>query len=641
MPKKIPAEETEIQLLIEQVRDVAGIKLSRRKIYSDVKRILKSKKEDREALFVEYYKNLTKQIFDPIAEKRMLATSTAYWLDKYAIIHGDRISVSMARVRRLARACCDLIEPGYSKANKHLISPESLKNIRDWEISELKKFNYYDVFSKTVKEMTPEVIEREKGFINDEFVRDRMLVDEQKIKNKEAVAVKFHVFSPDFKIQQNGSAAMLYTKTALIRDELASHGKLWHWYYSKKVKAYNEYLNVADAALKRIGFFADPSFKDAAIEYCKNTTAQTFTIDIDESKNVYKGSLEEYKLANIPVLTIGRERTDRAREIDKNDKTRFLNEFKPYVEKYGMKHTDFRKMNVFWNTCGEEYDKARKVDSIYEAAVDNLLAVSSIIIRRQIEEGKKVNVSEVLNDARKITNLALAHHTLTYDVDGILKDDELVYLYNLNDDKLKETVGYYWQGLDNADELINKYTEEMKAVTDGWRENIETIQKEDKEIAKSYNPPTPRTFDNDDEEIADTLFTKGYRPPNTRYAAASHRVIMETMEKKFFSGDKKYDDGAKEVFLANAQKIKEMTKFLATKEAERKETEAQMAERWTAVENELNNKYPDYQPKTMDDFEEVRVNIKGIDLNDNNNVKVSDRIEDELLINKEKSISNY
>ena len=641
MPKqnKMSPKERELHSLINGIRANTGVALSYKQIYSDVAKILKSNKGNKEDLFVEYYKKLSKQMFDVIAEKRSLASSTGVWLEKYINVNSYSITKTTADAKRIANLCCDMIQPGYTDNKDNDISPAGLEKIRDWEIDQLQSRSYYQELSKTMLQLTPEVVEAEKEYVYDEFEIDKPLVTDQQIRNKISVNPNRYSYDSDFKNPRTLATVQLYAKTDVIRKELARHGRLWHWYYSKKVAMYKEFLTYADASLKRVGFDSK-KHGNVALDFCKNNTMHTFKVDVGNAKDAYKNLVDVYAARRIPELKIGREQFEKAKALDKNVKTEFSNLLKPYADKHGMKHTDFNKVKAYWSNCGAEYDYTRKTEDMYETATTNLLGTVAVMIESAIKNGREVNVPEILKDARIITNLAIAHNTPAYLVDDILKNDEIMYLYKADDENISSTLNYYLRDLSLEKEQINKYTEEMKAVFDGWRANIETIQKEDKEIAKSYNPPEPRTFSTDEEAIADSLLNMGYRPPeiDDKGSIVAHERVIETMEKKWFSGDKKYSDGVKEVFLANAKKIREMAKMAYAKEDEEVGTVPEAKEAWTKAESELKEKYPNYQAKTMDDFEEVRKSLPPIDLNDVKNINVSQPVSNESLV-KNKEIS--
>lgn len=644
MPKqnKMSPEERELHALINEIRTNTGVALSYKQIYSDVAKILKSKKGNKEDLFIEYYKKLSKQMFDVIAEKRSLASSTGVWLEKYINLNIYSITKTTADAKTIVNLCCDMIKPGYTDNKDNDISPAGLEKIRDWEIAQLQTRNYYQELSKTMLQLTPEVVEAEKEYIYDEFEIDKPLVTAQQIKNKASVNINRYSYDSDFKNPRTLATVQLYAKTDVIRKELGRHGRLWHWYYSKKVAMYKEFLTYADASLKRVGFDAQKHGNEA-IDFCKKNTMHTFKVDVSNVKDAYKRLVDVYEAKRIPELTIGRDQFEKAQALDKNAKTEFSNLLKPYADKHGMKHTDFNKVKAYWSNCGAEYDYTRKTEDMYETATTHLLGTVAVMIESAIKNGREVNVPEILKDARIITNLAIAHNTPAYLVDDILKNDEIMYLHKADDENISSTLNYYLRDLSLDKEQIGKYTEEMKTVFDGWRANIEAMQKEDKEIAKSYNPPEPRTFSTDEEAIADSLLNMGYRPPEVddKGSIVAHERVIETMEKKWFSGDKKHDGAVMEVFLLNAKKLREMSKMAYAKEDEKVGTVPEAKEAWTKAENELNNKYPDYQSKTMDDFEEVRFSLKGIKLDDGKNIDLSEHIDGESLVkNKEVSISN-
>ena len=625
-------KQQELASLINKIRKETGVELSQKQIYSDVKKILNSKKGNKENLFVEYYQKLSKQMFDVIAEKRALASSTGVWLDRYINLNMYSITKTTADAKKLASLCCDIIQPGYTDNKDNDISPDGLAKIRDWESGQLKPRTYYQELSKTMLQLTPEVVEAEKEYVYDEFEIDKPLVTDHQVKNKISVDVKRYTYDADFKNPRTLATVQLYAKTDIIRKELARHGRFWHWYYSKKVAAYKEFLTYADASLKRVGFNVK-NHGEQALDFCKNNTMHTFSVDVGNTKDAYKRLVENYEAKRIPELTIGRNRFEKAKELDKNVKTEFVNMLKPYAEKHGMKTDDFKKVKAYWSNCGAEYDYTRKTEDMYETATTQLLATVGVMIESTIKQGKEVNIPEILNDARRITNLAIAHNTPAYLVDDILKKDELMYLHNADDATISGTVGYYLRDLSLGDEQIAKYTEEMKAVFDGWRENIETVQKEDKEIAKSYDPPASRTFTTDEEKIADSILTIGYRPPDVadRGEVATHERVMEKMAEKWFNGDKKHDDGVKDVFLLNAKKIGEVKKIAFAKDDEDVRNMQELKQEWTNAENDLNAKYPNYQPKTMDDYEDVRTNVQ-INLNENNEMDKSKPIKEETLV---------
>ena len=610
---------------LDRINKETGVKISYSKIYSDVKKIMSKREEDREKLFVEYYKKLSKQMFDVIAEKRSLANSAGKWLDEYISISQYSIITTTAHAKGLVKACCDIIQPGYSE--KLEVSPDGLKSIRDWEIQELRSRVTYNELSNSMLKLTPDVVEAEKEYIMDEFEIGKQHVSDRNIRNKTSVKLALFTFDGNYSNAKNVSTALLYVKTHIIREELAKHGRFWHWLNSKKVNMYKEYLTYADSALKRVGF--DPKkHGESALEFAKRETLQTFKVDIDHSKDTCKGYINSYETKRIPQISDASDHYKKAEALDKNEKTEFINMLKPYADKYGMDYTRFRKMNAYWKNSATMYDKLRKVEDSYEDATETLFCAIGYMLSSAHSQGKEVNIPDILSDARRITVLSIAHYSPAYNIDGILKDNELMYLYGANDNKIKEIIGYFLEK-SATDEQISQYTEQVKTVIDEWRANVESMQKEDKEIAKTYKPPMPRTFTTNEEKIADSILTIGYRPPDVsdKGEIMQHEHIMKTMSEKWFSGDKTHSDGVKEVFLENAKKIAEIKKIAFENKGDVK----QAKDMWDESERRLNETFPNYKPKTMDDFEDTRTNLK-VELNENKSLDKSKPIAEKIHV---------
>ena len=495
MPKKNSIEEI-LGSTVAEINKRTNATLSYKKIHSDIKRIMAAPEAQRADLLAEYCKTLSKSIFDTVSEKRSYLNSVEN-ISRYDMENFLKYPMSAATecAKRIAKAGVQVIDPEY--AAKFAFSPKHLEDIRDWEKSQIRAHTIYEENARIFKYWTAEFVEEQKHLCVSQFY----------INKQDRGANETFTFSGKFDHPSMDSVADLYSKVKLVRDELAKHGRIWRWFHSKQVEMYNDYLTMANATLKRIGF-DESKHGEMTLARAKQAIFFTYATDIDTANSAYNAEMEKLKPKAVTVeSTVARERYNKGKELDNDPKTAFAGKIQHILDKRGMTMKDFNLHRVDWQDCMEGYDKNGKLGDVKENAQGMFMACIKDMLSHASQNGKTIDIPEILKDARDITVASMQHYTIVYSKDDIKNLAEPLYLDGVDAGEMKNYMNRFLKN-EPSQELKDKLSAEAADVIEEWRKDLEKVKSEDMALAVKCGEPIAEAKQSEKESMSVDLCDK-------------------------------------------------------------------------------------------------------------------------------------
>jgi hypothetical protein len=528
-----------------------------------------------------------------------------------------------------------IINPSYMES--HPITESQLRIIRDYQLAFLKSSSYYGEIPKCLKSWGRDCFYSEIDRIDDIFNDP----DEKDT----------HTFKGNLHDKKDISAAEIYYKTVLVREELENLGKFWRFIYFRYVKACNAFLEKADSTLAKIGFNAN-EHRDVAMDILK----ETIMPPNDEDKYTV---VDAYCVESKQAKGIANGRGSRAHDkhasaqlLDCKYETSFDKVLEPYNEKYNddltsvsLGYSEMEIMNI-----AEGYDKSKNIDNINNAisqAFNN--AITKIYIS-VLKNGLEINATEILNDARKIAILAAQRYTLYFEAEENLELESPAYMKDKNEEyfnrkidecvskaslmlqmeqeqlqKKGKAVPSYILNNKNAltKEKIDSLKNDIISASNKLFSNHKEMLEEDKKLAVSLGSKLPKpkpsgvkaneykiqTIKNPTSKDLDSwkpFLDINYKPNLTKDLKMQYSMLTD-MKSALIDGNKNVPNDVKKVVELTKNKL--LNTVRAMGEAKKKSvpfSEADMKNVCEKLENELKRTMPDYKQKSPEELLELR-----------------------------------
>lgn len=612
--------------------------LSADEIYSRVEEIMKKPQEEWADAFVEYMKELNVKIYEKASYNRSLYSfNAARWGSlKMATFNQYRISEAMREARNLINFCRKIINPEAEKTFEYT-EPQFAK-IRDWQIERLKTFTDYAE------------IERTADAWDNSAVKSYFKTLDEKLKFEKASDIKErHQFSGNYENAGDQLIADVYARATMFKAEYEKHNFWWRW-FTGKGWAYSNYIKRSEELFKKVGF-DEKKHAAGAIEYCKNTLPEVYSADIDIVKGDYESHLEAYKMAHRVESFEARKYTDWALELNLDSEFGIESKLVGFAEKYGVKASDLVNNRIDWGSGAQAYDTLGKEGTMHINTKTMFAStLAKLIDIAAKKHGAEMDIADVLEDARKIAVISAKFHSTVFDIDELKNVEKPLYIA---DDFTVEyienrTKTYFLRGAkamsdDDKAKIAKAAAEHVKM----WYDNFDKLKKEDTELISTVTHPEITEISPVEQKIINNLLTVGYRPPKKDYSnvmdnhsklMAKHTKVVEMMKTKWFGENSKCSAELKAVFEKNAAKLEALQK-LAHKDMKAIE---ELDEAWDKSDVEMNERYPNYQPKTLEDLQnesKLKYSV-AVDLGDEkNDIEKSPKIEDNNSLVKDKGAS--
>ena len=611
--------------------------LSADEIYSRVEEIMKKPQEEWADAFVEYMKELNEKLFENVSYNRSLyAFNAARWgTDLMATCYQYRISDAMREARNLINYSRKIIKPETEKTFEYA-EPQFAK-IRDWQIERLKTFTEYAE------------IERTADAWDYSAARSYFKENNEKIEpaNSQDIKEKYQ-FSGNYEKTEDQLIANAYARAKMFKAEYEKHNFFWKW-FTRKGWAYGGYISRSEKLFKNVGF-DEKKHAEEAIKYCKNKLPEPYETDIDIVKGNYESQVESYKIAHRVVTFEAREYTNWALELDLDPEFGIESKLTEFVEKYGIKSSDLLT-KIDWGSGATAYDTLGKTETLQINARTTFGSTLAKLIDAAAKKyGAEMNITEVLDDARKIAIISAKFHSTIFEIEELKNVEKPPYIADdFTAEYIEKRTKTYF--LRNAKDLSPEDKERIaKAAADhvkAWYDDLDKLKKEDAELISTVTRPEISEISPVERKIINKLLTVGYRPPKRDYdnimdnhgkLMDKHAKVVEMMKNKWFGENSKHPEGLKEVFEKNVEKLKALEKV---KYKDMKAI-ADLDEAWDKSDLEMKENYPNYQPKTLEDLEaqnETRVQMPPIDLGENKNVERQAPIKEENVLVKSSSVN--
>ena len=581
MPKNNDAKEL-FRRDVATANQKAASNLSYRKIYSDVKRIMSKPQENWPRLFLDYTKGLHTQIYKDASHKRTLAFLDKKWSDENHQFLQFSITDSTTLISNFLESCRKAINPEASKNFEY--KPEHLDELRDWQLEELNKRKEYQEIAGTVKEWTNDIVE------------SNIANEREKLGLDETDPAKKYTFKGTLDKDLDPVVANIYCRKLAFEEELNKHGRFWRWLFSKRVAVYNNFINKANDLLKEVGF-DEKMYGSMAKERSEKALLEPYDMDIASVHYKHTEDLQKYKARHIEQIKVARDYYKWASELklDPENPYSYESKVRPYAQKYGADISKLSK-DGDWQESATAYDTRREVKNFDFTSARNLTNALSAMISGAVSQGKEINISEIMNDARQIAVMSINYNTPAYKLDFFGKSELPPYMQRM-DPKLIEGRVKGALGTSVPDDVKEKYVKEAIDVFNEWRANPERLKKEDMEFAKKHTQPEKKLFSPLEVKIANSLLSTDYRPPkkNETDMIVKHEAVMNKLVNQWFNGEDKNLTEANSVLKSNATRLEGMKKLalqnLGNEEALYKSFEDD--------EHKIKAQYPNYKPSTV------------------------------------------
>ena len=472
---------------IKQFNEQTGASLSYNKISKQINKIFKLDEAKRDAAIKAYELELRKEVADKVLTTR----STLWSIDKYVKNSENHplmkysITFVTKRTNLLINGFCDLKQEGYSNARP--ITKDEAKEIRDWELSQIRNRTLYSEPMRYMKEWDAECFRQEEEGIDYHF------------RNSKTNALRFtfkNTYGKTGDSRKDIVAADIYHKMTYIKGELAKHGFFWRLIFSKKVTMWESYIAKAENTLQEIGF-VEAEHKDKAIEMLKKAVATPHDMDEEVVKGEYENAVNKVMASQVEELTVARDLLAKNKNLDLNPETSLNKKIGALLDKYNLKEK-FPEILIHTNLdyAAEQYDKLRNVDEFKESASMCFSRTFNHMISNAILNEKEFDAVELLNDARKITATVMNHYMPTSEINELKNLNVPLYLFIFNENTALVPVKLYESGITVKDAnapdgyrtimplpgTIEKAREDIKAVLAEWNNDPEKVFKEDAEL---------------------------------------------------------------------------------------------------------------------------------------------------------------
>lgn len=572
---------------VEGVNARAHSNLSYNKILSDVKKIMSNPEQTWPDLFVEYLKVLHKEINKSVSYHRTLIASDNSWLDQYIETFGRYGAVEATEeAKALLSQCRKMIDP--EAAARFEFKPEQLKAIRDWHLEEAKQHTEYVEAVRILKSWTQKNVDSAISFA------------EGRLGLTGGDPAKIHTFSGERRVGNDTIVCDVYSRMHVFREELSKHGRLWRWFFSKRVDMYNSYIDRAKQLLEKVGF-DEEKHGPAVIEYSKTHLLSPYSVDIDSVKTDYDTEMQRYTARHMPEIHDARDHQEWAAELNLDPESSVESKLLPYAEKYGMDVSRFSKVQIDWKSIATSYDKVRETEDFDSTLERMFITCFNRMIESEAEKkGGNVNVAEVLKDARDIAVIVTNFNSIAYSLDTFKNAEKPAYLKNVDHEYIRKRMSFYLKDVAMPDEEKEKLANAAADVIKEWEADPAKLKKEDEALAVKNAPAERTLFSPFEAKIANSLMTIGYRPPSKDdpKMIEKHAAVLEKLVTNHFLGDDK-GDGAKSIVAANSRKITGIKKLVFEKYG----NEEHLKEWWSEDDLKLQAKFPNYQPKTLAELE--------------------------------------
>ena len=628
----MPRSKQEINAIIKKIKDninsinkETGAKLSYGKIRADIERMFAMNEAQRDAAIKEYEIAMRKEIADIVLPKRstIWSNETIAAKESQGILAKYDITIITRNVKLVMNAFCNLMQEDYTAT--HEMTEEDYKAVRDWEYAELKSHSYHSESPIYMKAWGKEAFIAEASNLDGHFKNENGEIN-YSFKNEYGKSDS----------RKDIIAADAYYKTTIIKAELARHGVFWRLFNFRKVAAYNAYISKAEDILARIGFIEN-EHKDKAIEVLKNTVMVPHDMDEERVKDAYERQMDAWKEKNIKELTVARDSLTKAKALDNNPDTSIYKKLESILEKYDMiaGFEEILKKTAMENAA-LMFDKQRDISSMKNSAFVCFLRTYDAMIVDAIANGKDINVAEFMEDAKKITDVAMEHYFGISAIDELKDLDRPLYMFDLDLDSVLRRLDMYTNGVnvknpENPKEykkvmpipgVIEKAKEEATAIVNQWLADpgkllpevkAPEVRHEEVKQVEVKNEPKPLVNKLSDEarNFGNEMFKIEFRPSRANIA---NEIKMMTAVVNVLknSPEFKEDQYAKKIFRANQEKIVLMKNVIKNNGAGADNLQKQFEDIDSRLGNEIRI---GYKPRLVSDFEKIAEKKESIVVN--------------------------
>ena len=470
---------------IEAFNKEFGTSLSHSKISKRINNIFKMNADSRDADIMAYELAIRNEVADHV----MTARSTFWSAGKFAkknmktpLMNCPATHVSKT-VRNFIRSFCEIKEEGYIDA--HPFTHENAKEMRDWGLAAVRSRTFYSESPKFMKVWDTECFAEEIKNLDEHF------------RDSKTGEIKFtfqNKYDSSNEARKDLIAADAYRKMTHLNGELAKHGFFWRLFHSKIVAAWRGYIAKAEDTLNAIGF-VESEHKDKAIEMLKASMVSPHDMDEEVIKSEYEVAIKALDAKKVEEVTVARDLYAKGKELDKNPETSIHSKLEPLFKKYDFrKEFDNKLPYLALDNAAEEYDKRRNLGSMKDTAASCMLFSFTHALSYVVKNGKEINVTELMNDARKITSTVMDHYMPSADIEELKNLDKPLYMFEFGEDYAMYAVNklekYGYEVSDpTADggvrtvfpdrEAMEKVRADIKAVLDAWNADPAKLLGED------------------------------------------------------------------------------------------------------------------------------------------------------------------
>ena len=492
-----------------------GVSLSYGKISKQIDRIFKMNPEERGAALQAYELELRAAVADKVLTTR----STLWSIDKF-VKNNERhplmkysITFVTKRTKMLLNGFCDLKQEGYAEASP--MTKEEAKEIRDWELSQIRSRTLYSESMRYMKEWDAECFRQEEEALDFHF------------RNKKTNAIRF-TFKNRYGTMDDSRkdivAADTYHKMSYVKGELAKHGFFWRLFHPKQVAMWRSYITKAEDTLREIGF-VEAEHKDKAIEMLKKAVAAPHDMDEEVVKSEYEKAVNNAIASQVEELTVARDLLAKNKKLDLNPETALDKKIGAILEKHNIKEKLAQILNFTnFDYAAEQYDKLRNAEEFKESASTCISMAFNYMVLNAIQSEKEINVSELLTDARRLTAVVMNHYMPVSEINELKDLEAPLYTFIFGEEAAMVPLNLYEKGTKIKDPnapdgyrnvmplpgTIEKAREDIKAIMAEWSRDPKKLFNEDAEFveALSGNEREPIVVDLNAEQKMDVESVK-------------------------------------------------------------------------------------------------------------------------------------
>ena len=601
---------------VENLNKKVFANLSADEIYARVEEIMKSPEEEWADSFVEYMKELNMVIYEKPSYYRTLVMSNPDRWVKKNVYYQYSIGQATREARHLIRYCRKMINPDSDKTFEY--KEKQFAAIRDWHVERLKNFTEYAEMERTWRDWDYKAVKS--SFKS---------LDEKLKLGKKSEADGRHSFSADYTNANDQIIANVYARSQMFKEEIAKHNFLWRW-FTFAGRAYTSYVNRSEELFKKVGF-NEKIHAEAAINYCKNTLPEVYDTDIGIVKGDYDSQMESYIRDHTPEIFDARDWFKNSAELNLDPEFALESKLAPFAEKYGIDASSLANKRIDWSSPAKWYDTRRDTNPFGSTAKTAFAsALGKMIDAAAKKHGADMNIADVLDDVRKVAVISIKFSSIMYDIDTFKNAEKPIYISDdFTPEYIEGRMDYFLKSANLSPEIKEKIAKEAAAHVRSWYDDFDKLKKEDLELASSVTHPEITDISVVERKIINNLLTVGYRPPKRDNSALldKHTAVIEKMTKEWFSENKRHPEGVKEVFAKNVEKLEALKKIPYRDE----NAAAKLSEEWDKSDVEMNERYPNYKPETLEDLKNegaVKYSIS-VDLEANNeNLAKSPIIDD-------------